>query len=70
MTQKLTYWNEKGAYQKEYEKLFITLIPEEGKADQNHGEILRCFTKIYQDYHINGLGNYSINHPWILHILK
>ena len=71
MTEQLqTYWNEDGEYQDEYEKIFISLIPVEGKADENYSEILRCFTKIYQDYHINGLGNYPIDHPWIIYIIK
>lgn len=71
MTQQLqTYWNEEGEYQEEYEKIFTSLIPEEGKADENYSEILRCFTKIYQDYHINGLGNYPIDHSWIVYIIK
>tara|TARA_A100001015_G_scaffold291562_1_gene365894 strand:+ start:1219 stop:1695 length:477 start_codon:yes stop_codon:yes gene_type:complete len=64
------YWNEEGEYQEEYEKLFKSLIPEEGRANDNYSEILRCFTKIYQDYHINGLGNYPIDHMCIIHIIK
>ena len=57
-------------YQDEYESLFSSLIPYEGKANENYSEMLRCFTKIYQDYHINGLGDYPIDHPWIIHIIK
>ena len=61
MTEK-TYWNNKGMYQKQYDKLYKSLVPKPGKAETLKGEVLRIISQLYYDYYNNGacnLANYK-----------
>jgi hypothetical protein len=49
-----TYWDHKGKYQKEYEKLSAKLVPQSGKAPTYEGELLRCLGNFYYDRFNNG----------------
>ena len=49
-----TYWNGKGKYEKEYHELFNRLVPLQGKADTEAGEVLRRISILYYDLYNNG----------------
>ena len=49
-----SYWNENGAYQKEYDELYEKLVPRSGEADTVHGEMIRAISRITYDYFNNG----------------
>jgi len=49
-----SYWNENGAYQKEYDELYEKLVPIRGEADTVHGEMIRAVSRISYDYFNNG----------------
>ena len=51
---KATYWNEKGKYQKLYDKLLDKLVPYRGMSKTTTGEALRCLSRIYYERHNNG----------------
>ena len=48
------YWQDNGAYQQEYEKLWDELVPAEGEAKTVNGEILRASGKLYHEFFNNG----------------
>lgn len=54
-----TYWAQDGKYQKIYDRL-KELIPDNGKADSMHIELLRCASNLYHDFYNNGAGNLSV----------
>ena len=59
------YWtsnpeNSEDIYIKEGNKLFKKLVPDKGKSETVHGEILRTISKFIYDLHNNGLGNYDV----------
>lgn len=54
-----TYWTSDGRYQREYIFAFNQLVPNEGKADTYHGEVLRTLSRIYYDRFNNGGWNTS-----------
>lgn len=49
-----SYWNNNGAYQKEYEELYEKLVPSSGDADSIHGEMIRAVSRLYYDFCNNG----------------
>jgi hypothetical protein len=49
-----SYWNETGAYQKEYSELWDKLVPSSGEAPTIHGELIRCGSRLQYDYCNNG----------------
>ena len=49
-----SYWNENGAYQKEYASLWDELVPRQGEAKTVHGELLRSVSRLQYDYCNNG----------------
>jgi len=49
-----SYWNDTGAYQKEYEAFYDELVPQSNEADTNHGELIRCISRFTYDYYNNG----------------
>lgn len=51
------YWNERGVYQAEYDRLYKELVPQQGEADTHHGELLRSISRLYWDFFNNGGGN-------------
>lgn len=55
-----TYWSGKGLHQATYDRLYAELVPCEGPAWTRHGELLRCFSKLYHDHHNNGAGNFNL----------
>lgn len=52
-----SYWDNNGAYEKEYNKLYETLVPSSGVSPTHHGELVRCISKIYYDFYNNGFCN-------------
>jgi hypothetical protein len=52
-----SYWNEDGAYQKEFDKLEKELVPASGEAETDHGKMLRAISRLYYDFCNNGNGN-------------
>ena len=62
------YWNHVGKYEKEMENLRAKLIPDMGKADTMHGELLRCISKLYYDVFNNGFCNSDVLQYQVLFI--
>lgn len=58
------YWNTKGKYQKEYGDLWRSLVPGSGRADTEHGEVLRSISRIYHDLYNNGFDNAPWDEEW------
>jgi len=61
------YWEKTGLFQELYNK-FKALIPESGKADSMHIELLRCASNLYYDFYNNGAGNLSVYEDQIFFI--
>jgi hypothetical protein len=53
----MSYWNNTGTYQKEYEILYSELVPSMDNADTLEGELLRAISSIYYDAYNNGFYN-------------
>lgn len=51
------YWDGKGEYQDEYNRLWDKLVPGSGSAETSHGELLRIISRIYYDWYNNGFAN-------------
>jgi hypothetical protein len=49
-----SYWDNKGAYQAEYDALYAKLVPNSGAADTVNGELIRGISRISYDYFNNG----------------
>lgn len=49
-----SYWNETGAYQKQWNELYENLVPDSGEAGTIHGELIRCASRLFYDYCNNG----------------
>ncbi len=49
-----SYWNNNGAYQTEYDKLYEDLVPSRGEADTVHGEMIRSVSRLFYDFCNNG----------------
>ena len=49
-----SYWNENGAYQEEFDKLYKELVPSKGEADTIHGEMIRAVSRLFYDFCNNG----------------
>ena len=49
-----TYWNEKGKYEKEYGKFWKKLVPGQGEAETQHGELLRSISRVYYRFFNDG----------------
>lgn len=54
---KPSYWCNNGKFQKLFDWLFGQLVPETGRSQTPHGELLRCVVKLYYDLHNNGFCN-------------
>ena len=54
---KNSYWNETGAYQKEYNELYDKLVPAKGEAKTLHGELIRCGSRLVYEFYNNGNWN-------------
>jgi hypothetical protein len=50
------YWDKKGKYQKEYNKLVKKYVPDSGESSNEYGEVLRCILALAGDDYRNGLG--------------
>jgi hypothetical protein len=48
------YWDNNGAYQKEYDELYTQLVPAKDEAETVHGEMIRCVSRLFYDYCNNG----------------
>lgn len=55
-----TYWNSKGRCQDLYDYYRENIVPNEGKADTEQGEIIRIIGNIYYDIHNNGGWNFDV----------
>lgn len=49
-----SYWNNNGAYQKEYDELYGKMVPSSGAAETLHGELIRSISRLFYDYCNNG----------------
>ena len=49
-----TYWEEKGKYQAEYNKLYAKHVPASGESATKEGELLRMISRFYYDRFNNG----------------
>lgn len=49
-----SYWDESGAYQKEYEELHDKLVPLSGSSETLHGELIRGISRLFYEYCNNG----------------
>lgn len=49
-----SYWNNNGAYQKEYDELYGKMVPSSGAAKTLHGELIRAISRLFYDYCNNG----------------
>jgi hypothetical protein len=54
---KTSYWNNCGAEQATYDRLYAELVSNEGDSATVEGELLRAISKVYYDNYNNGLGN-------------
>ena len=52
-----SYWDDNGAYQKEYDSLYEELVPPSGEAKCINGKMLRAISRLYYDFCNNGNGN-------------
>jgi len=51
-----TYWNHKGQYQAQYDRL-VKLMPASGRCDTLAGELIRSVSRLGYDFYNNGMGN-------------
>jgi hypothetical protein len=51
------FWDHNSPHQDLYNSLYTKLVPASGKAPTEHGNLLRCMSKLYYDYYNNGGGN-------------
>jgi hypothetical protein len=49
-----SYWNNNGAYQVEYDKLWKELVPSSGSCDTLHGELIRATGRLFYEFCNNG----------------
>ena len=49
-----SYYNHDAIYQKEYDAAFAVLVPIYGGASDDHGELLRLFSRMYSRYYNDG----------------
>lgn len=52
-----TYWNQRGKYQADYDRLADELMPAMGAADTVAGEMIRAASRLAYDFYNNGCGN-------------
>ena len=52
-----TYWNHKGKYQAEYDRMSDELMPAMGACDTVAGEMVRAVSRLGYDFYNNGMGN-------------
>jgi hypothetical protein len=57
----MKYWSKKGQHQELYDSLQAALVPDEGFAATDAGEILRCFSNVYYDVFNNGGCNLDVD---------
>jgi len=52
-----TYWNQKGKYQAEYNRMAEELMPAMGECETVAGELIRSVSRLGYDLYNNGMGN-------------
>jgi len=52
-----TYWNQRGKYQSDYDRLADALMPATGACDTVAGEMIRAASRLAYDFYNNGCGN-------------
>lgn len=55
----MRYWHEQGKHQKIYQRLADALVPDEGEADTEAGEIIRAIGNVVYDVGNNGGCNFN-----------
>lgn len=55
-----TYWNSEGRCQDRLDYYMKNIVPNEGDADTEQGEIIRIVSNLYYDIHNNGACNFSV----------
>ena len=56
-TMENTYWNNKGKFQAEYDRMTEELMPAMGACDIVAGELIRAVSRLGYDLYNNGMGN-------------
>jgi hypothetical protein len=49
-----SYWNNTGAYQVEYDKMWKELVPDSGSSSTLHGELVRASGRLFYEFCNNG----------------
>jgi hypothetical protein len=52
-----TYWDQKGKFQAEYNRMSAELMPASGACDTVAGELIRSVSRLGYDFYNNGMGN-------------
>jgi hypothetical protein len=52
-----TYWDQKGKFQAEYNRMSAELMPVSGACDTVAGELIRSVSRLGYDFYNNGMGN-------------
>ena len=60
----MSYWNLTGKYQKAYDYFHDKLVPSQGKATTDEGELLRLVSKYYYRHYNDGDSYYSCIEDW------
>ena len=55
----MSYWNSTGKFQKSYDYFYDKLVPSQGKAKTDEGELLRLLSKFYYRHYNDGDSYYS-----------
>lgn len=49
-----SYWNHTGAYQPEYNRLYVDLVPSSGCSETLNGELVRAISRLSYEFYNNG----------------
>ena len=60
----MSYWNSTGQYQKSYDYFYNKLVPTQGKASTDEGELLRLVSKFYYRHYNDGDDYYTCIEKW------
>lgn len=51
---RISYWDETGKYQKEYDRLWKAHVPKSGECETTEGELIRAIGRLFYEYCNNG----------------
>jgi hypothetical protein len=60
----MSYWNSTGKFQKAYDYFYTKLVPPQGKANTDEGELLRIIGKFYYRHYNDGDDYYFCRDEW------